>query len=154
MARIWRFRGLIGSTFSTFLAIIFHWFSMIAFVRKRMENVEPVTPRKRQTRATAIFSYLRRRLGAILGGFWDSKTRPRRPKMAPRWAKMAPRWAKMAKLASRLHEKPTFWTIKFSMHNLLPLVRFGDFWWLLVTFGLARVWESTSLTRWSQDDAR
>ena len=31
-----------------------------------------------------------------MGGFWDSKTRPRRPKMAPRWAKMAPRRPKIA----------------------------------------------------------
>ena len=61
-----------------------------------MKNVEPVTPRKRQTRATAIFTYLRRRLGAILGGFWDAKMRPRRPKMAPKWAKMAPRRPKIA----------------------------------------------------------
>ena len=61
-----------------------------------MKNVAPVRTRRRQTRATAIFSYLRRRLRAILGGFWDSKTRPRRPKMAPRWAKMAPRRPKIA----------------------------------------------------------
>ena len=92
VARIWRFRGLIGSTFSTFLALIFHGFSMIAFFQKIMKNVEPVTPRKRQTRATAIFSYLRRRLGAILGGFWEAKTRPRRLKMAPRWRQDGPRW--------------------------------------------------------------
>ena len=32
VARIWRFRGLIGSTFSMFLVLIFHGFSMIDFL--------------------------------------------------------------------------------------------------------------------------
>ena len=50
----------------------------------------------------------------------------------------------LAKLASRLHEKPTFWTIDLSMVKLRGLVMFG----------VPRVWKFTSVTRWSQDDAR
>ena len=38
----------------------------------------------------------------------------------------------------------TFWTIELSFGKLLPTA----------SFGVVRVWESTSLTRWSQDDAR
>ena len=60
VARVWRFRGVTGSTFSIIFqkqAIIENQWKMIT---KNVENVEPMTPRKRQMRATSTLNKSKR----------------------------------------------------------------------------------------------